>query len=329
MADPLISVVVPVYNYGRYLSQCLDSIFEQNTDYPFEVVAVDDASTDDSLAILNQYKNERLHIIKHTQNAGHGPTIEDGLKATSGRFISRIDPDDRYRPNFFEVTIPKLLEFPEVNLSYGDAALIDDSGQITLQSSDRVHQGADFKGNELVALLEENFICSATVLARRGSWLDALPVPAGLAFHDWYFTVFMARRGDFYYSNEVVADYRVHPQNHHRLIVLDRSEETSLFWLLDKVYSEPEQSHELESQKRAARPKVYSAQHLTLAQKYFGADMYSEARRSYLQAIKQRPGLLKRGDVLRQLAATTIGSTRYERVKRFVKSSNRSGRDRD
>ena len=319
--NPTVSFVVPVYNYGRYLRECLDGILGLDGGFDFEIIAVDDCSTDDSLDILKSYGHRRIQVVSHEQNKGHAATVEEGLRRANGTFVARIDPDDRYRPNFLTATLPKFEEHPDVALVYGDAAQINEAGETTLESSDITHKDGDFKGNELLALLEENFICSPTVIARREAWLKALPVPKGLAFHDWYFTLKIARDHDFYYVNEVVADYRVHPEAHHAKIVKDRSEEESLFWLLHEFLSTPEPTDTREKQKQASRHRILASHHLTLARKYFGLEMYSDARRCYLHALRRRPQYLGRADVLRQLAGTIIGGKAYGRIKRALKSS--------
>ena len=144
-------------------------------------------------------------------------------------------------------------EYPEVGLVYGDVALIDDCGRVNVERSDRAHQGADFKGNEFVSLLEKNFICAPTTIARREAWHKVLPIPAGLAFNDWYLNIMMARTHEFYYIDRVLADYRVHPANHHTKVVRDKTEEASIFWLLDKVYGEREDSEDLEQDKASSK----------------------------------------------------------------------------
>ncbi len=58
--NPLVSFVVPCYNYGRFLPDCLEGIFKQEGGYDFEIVAVDDASTDDTLDVLNRFRDPRL-----------------------------------------------------------------------------------------------------------------------------------------------------------------------------------------------------------------------------------------------------------------------------
>ena len=203
---------------------------------------------------------------------------------------------------------------------YGNAAVMNDRGGVTVASSDRIHKGKDHKGNELVALLEHNFICAPTIIARREAWESCLPVPDGLAFHDWYFTVSMARRHEFYYFDRILADYRVHSGNHHATIVRDRTEEPSIFRMLDRVFDENEPSADVEAAKRRARRRIYGAQYLTLANKYFGVGMNSDARRCYRAAIRNRPLYMLNPGVQRRLAATIVGRERYELGKALVRA---------
>jgi glycosyltransferase involved in cell wall biosynthesis len=317
---PLVSFVVPCYNYGRYLSECLSSIFRQEGHDHFEIIVIDDGSNDGTRDVLRSHSDSRLRVIIHERNLGHILTVNEGLAAARGVFIARIDPDDRYRPWFLSSVLGKFCQYPEVGLVYGDVALIDDSGEVTLERSDRAHHGADFKGNEFVALLEKNFICAPTTIARRQAWQKVLPIPSGLAFNDWYLNLMMARTHDFYYIDRVLADYRVHPANHHTKVVRDKTEETSIFWLLDRLYGESEDSEDLEQAKLRVRGRVYAAQYLTLAEKYFGFYMNEDALRCYWNAARNRPSCLLNFGVLRRCAATVVGRQWYEAGKAVLKS---------
>ncbi len=317
-SSPLISFVVPCYNYASFLPDCLNSIFEQQGDYNFEIIAVDDKSTDDTLEVLESFRDPRLRVLKHQQNQGHVKTVNEGLAATGGEFVARIDPDDRYRRDFLNTLLPKFDQHPEIGLAYGDASLIDANGSEMATSCDRIHKGRDFKGNELRGLLLENFICAPTAIARRAAWQQALPIPANLAFNDWYFNLMIARKYDFYYVNRVVADYRVHSANHHVKIVLSKTEEASIRQVLDLVFSSPESDPESEQGKQAFRGRAYSAQNLTLANKYFGAGYLPDARRCYLDAILYSPGQAASVTTLRRLLATFCPVKVYRLAKRLL-----------
>lgn len=293
MTSPLVSFVIPCYNYGRYLRDCLHGIFTQEGEYDIEVIAVNDGSPDDTIDILREWKDSRLKIIDRKENRGHVYTVNEGFAAARGKYLVRIDPDDRHRPSFLRTLVPVLESQPQVGMAYGNVALIDAQGQIHLEGSDTQHGGRDFCGNEFVSLLKSNFICAPTVIARREAWMSAWPVPEGLAFNDWYFNIMIAREWDSYYSNQVLADYRVHDSNWHRKISLDGSEERSVLQLLDRVYQETETSSELEQAKRSARAAVYGSHYLDFATKYFGNRMHSEARRCFRQAWEQDSSLLE------------------------------------
>ncbi len=317
--SPLISFIVPCYNYARYLPDCLHSILTQEGDFDFEIIVIDDASTDETPEVIRSFTDPRIRVITHTVNMGHVGTINEGLREARGAFIARIDPDDRYRPGYLSTVMEKFNAFPDVGMVYGDVALMNEHGEITVERSDSHHDGRDFKGNELTALMEKNFICAPSVMARRDAWLNALPVPEGLAFNDWYFTLSMAREYDFYYVNRVLADYRVHGENHHSKIVLNKTEETSIFWLLERIFNEQEKTPGLEHQKQRAKRRIYGAQYLDMANKYFGCHYDSDARRCYLAALLNYPNYALRLEVQRRLLGTLVGRKVYEASKLGVK----------
>ncbi len=318
-AQPLVSFVVPCYNYARYLSDCLNSIFTLDGNYDFEIIAIEDCSSDNTRDLLARINDPRLRIILHQENKGHVFTVNEGLKDTRGKYVARIDPDDRYRRNFLVHAVPTLERYPEVGVAYGDVAMIDENGNVNCESCDTMHGGSDFKGNEFIALLKKNFICAPSVLARREAWMSAWPIPEGLAFNDWYFHIMLARRYDFYYVDKVVAEYRVHDANHHSKIIRDRSEEASIIRLLDEVFAEKEESDALQDAKISNRHTIYAAQYLDFADKYFWFGMSNHARRCYLSALLYRPGWTFKFEIVRRLAATFVRRQLYNKAKQLIR----------
>ena len=302
------------------MGDCLNSIFAQQGESDFEIILIDDASTDNTADVIHSYADPRIRVIRHEKNRGHVVTINEGLFAARGKFITRIDPDDRYRPYFLKSTLEKFEAYPKVGFVYGDAAMINEEGQLTADSCDSIHGGKDFKGNEFLALLKKNFVCAPTGIARLELWKKALPIPEGVSFSDWYLNLQMARRCEFYYVNRVVADYRVHPSNHHSKIVRDKSEEKTILKLLNQIFREREITKTLEKGKQKIRKSVYGAQYLKLADQYFGFRMDRDARRCYLKALQFKPGHSLNPAMIRHLVATFMGRDLYERSKTFVRS---------
>jgi glycosyltransferase involved in cell wall biosynthesis len=98
-----ISIVVPVYNTAAYLRRCLDSVVGQ-TLRDIEIVCVNDASTDGSLEILNEYaaKDKRIRIINKSKSEGQGVARNQAIEAANGEYIGFVDSDDWIELNYFE-----------------------------------------------------------------------------------------------------------------------------------------------------------------------------------------------------------------------------------
>lgn len=106
-----LSIIVPVYNmnHDNMLSFCLDSLVNQTIE-DYEIIAVDDASTDDSLDMLKEYQSKYpnlFKIISYPDNRKQGGAKNEGLKAASGEWIGFIDSDDWIAPNFYEKLLGK------------------------------------------------------------------------------------------------------------------------------------------------------------------------------------------------------------------------------
>jgi glycosyltransferase involved in cell wall biosynthesis len=319
--DPLVSFFVTAYNTEKFISDCLDSILNQTGGYDFEIVIVDDASTDNTEQVARSYTDPRIHYHRHATNQGAFVTVNDGFELSRGQFIARIDSDDRYRPDFLATALPILQQYPEVGLVYGDIAIMNTDGTITSKGHNVERDHRSMQGNELFPLLKKNYIPAPTILARREAWTSTLPVPHGFNFCDWFLSVGIAKTWDFFYVDQVVADYRIHTQNMHRKMIRDKMGEQITFQVLDQVFSEPDRQLE----KRQHKADVYASNYLTLADKYFGSDMYEDARRCYLAAIRFQPKTLLISSVLRHLAATFLGLGVYERSKSLIKSVRKIG----
>jgi glycosyltransferase involved in cell wall biosynthesis len=96
-----LSIILPCYNVEVYLERCFNSIYTQEVDYNFEVIAVDDASTDNTLEVLTQFaqKYKNLVIIHHEENRKLTGARTSGIKAARGRYILHVDPDDALLPD--------------------------------------------------------------------------------------------------------------------------------------------------------------------------------------------------------------------------------------
>lgn len=100
VTNPLVSIIIPIYNTAKYLPDCIDSIINQ-THQNLEIILIDDGSTDDSGKIIDYYakKDPRIDPI-HQKNQGQSTARNNGLRKATGDYISFIDGDDEIQPTF-------------------------------------------------------------------------------------------------------------------------------------------------------------------------------------------------------------------------------------
>lgn len=114
--NPLISVIIPIYNKEKYLECCLESVISQ-TYKKLEIVLVDDGSTDDSQKICEQYAKEDLRIkVFHKSNGGVSEARNFGIEHSKGQYITFVDSDDKVTEDYVEF-LWKLIENGKYNMS--------------------------------------------------------------------------------------------------------------------------------------------------------------------------------------------------------------------
>jgi glycosyltransferase involved in cell wall biosynthesis len=115
-----VTVVIPNYNYARYLPEAVNSVLSQRG-VAVNVIIVDDASTDDSVEVAHNLaaNDERIEILVHKTNSGPVTTFNDGLAEARGEFLVRLDADDLLTPGSLERSVAVAQHFPSVGLVYG------------------------------------------------------------------------------------------------------------------------------------------------------------------------------------------------------------------
>jgi glycosyltransferase involved in cell wall biosynthesis len=107
---PQIAVIVPVYNEGDHVSEVLDRILEVRGAASWEVLAVNDGSTDDTAAVLAGYAG-RVRVVTHRTNYGYGASLKSGIRATRARNVIFLDADGQHDPAYIPEIVKRLDEF--------------------------------------------------------------------------------------------------------------------------------------------------------------------------------------------------------------------------
>ena len=123
-------MVMPNFNHGHYLKEALDSVLAQSFK-PLEVIVVDDASTDDSLAVAGELAalHSIVRVVKHERNMGVVATTNRGIQHASGDYVCGMAADDRLLPGLFEKSMDLLARNPQAGLCSAMTLAMDESGQ--------------------------------------------------------------------------------------------------------------------------------------------------------------------------------------------------------
>lgn len=130
MAEPNVTVLMPVHNAASFLGEALDSVFAQ-TYTDFEIVLVDDASTDGIAEVLAGYADRRLRILRHAEQGGTAVALNSGVQAARGRFIAQMHADDIALPDRLERQIDFLHRNPGVGIVGGNQQPVGPDGRST------------------------------------------------------------------------------------------------------------------------------------------------------------------------------------------------------
>jgi len=202
---PAVSIALCTYNGAEFLAAQLDSLLAQSfTD--FEIVAVDDGSSDATVAILQAYaqRDARLRVFANQRNLGFKLNFEVALQKCRGPLIAPCDQDDVWQPRKLAQLVP--LTATHV-MAYCDSALMDAGGKdlgLRMSQARRMLTTA-----EPLAFLFANCISGHAMLFRREVLASGLPVPDGF-FHDWWLAFVASTLGSIAYVDQPLVNYRRH-----------------------------------------------------------------------------------------------------------------------
>ena len=110
-----VSIILPVYNSEKYVGEAIQSLLDQ-TYRNFELILINDGSTDNSINIMRQFKDDRIVILENEENSGIVFSLNKGIDNAKGEFIARMDADDIALKNRLEIQVDFLIANPEVDL---------------------------------------------------------------------------------------------------------------------------------------------------------------------------------------------------------------------
>lgn len=195
---PDVSVALCTYNGGRYLQEQLASIANQ-TFLPKELVISDDGSQDDTLFVIESFKNYlksigstlEIKVFTHETKLGISKNFEFASSRCDSEFVAFCDQDDIWPPDKVEILLSQFMNNSQLLMVFSDAHLVDKTGLYigvnlfdTLRFSTRLQNKINH-GQVLELLLKRNVVTGATMMLKKQVLIDAFPIPDGWLHDEW------------------------------------------------------------------------------------------------------------------------------------------------
>jgi glycosyltransferase involved in cell wall biosynthesis len=267
------------YNHEKYVAQAIESVLNQT--FPdFELIIIDDASTDNSKAVIEKFQEQdsRVKAFFHQKNLGISKTVNEGIKRACGEYVSFIGSDDMWVPYKLERQLAVIKNCTD-KIVWSEGQIINGAGAFTGQIvTRRMLCPAKKSGNLFQELLREDVVFGQSTLfktrfAQETAFNENLQFVA-----DHQFFVELAKQHEFVFIPEPLATYRVHGQNstlknekvwfRERIILRNR--------FLEKYFDEIS---------RQSMADIY----YKIGHAYSGLDEKALAQQFYLKAIRTNP----------------------------------------
>ncbi len=274
-----VSVIIPNYNYSKYVCEAVDSALGQ-TYQDKEVIVVDDGSTDSSVELLGNY-GDKIRLIAQ-KNAGVCAARNNGVAASTGELIAFLDADDVWMPEKLEKQVAQFLAVPNVVLSHVGVQDIDANGAGLATHTDGM-SGSVFR--ELLSFDRGVILggCSGCVISR-----EAFEKVGGFDYRlstsaDWDLYFRVVRLGDVAFVREPLLKYRFHGSNMHGNINA-MEHDTEIAW--GKAFDNPDDDIGI------LRRKSYGNLYKVLAGSYLQSGQYGGFVRNVVKSLLFRPSYL-------------------------------------
>ncbi len=214
MKYPTLSVIMPNYNYAHYIQEAIDSIVNQS-EVPYELLIIDDASTDKSIEIIKSYseKYSFIHLYEKKVNSGTVKQVNFGITVAQGKYLAFIASDDKWSPNYCEIMLKGILKFPRSAIVTSDPSFFTDESNDAFHTpliEDRTDQFLSPK--KVATLMRENlfWIPGHSSFFQRDKIIECGQYMLELEWHsDYFLSIFIALRYGLTYIPKHLAHLRI------------------------------------------------------------------------------------------------------------------------
>ncbi|MVN22225.1 glycosyltransferase family 2 protein [Mucilaginibacter arboris] len=218
MSEPLISVIIPTYNYDNYIKQAIDSILAQT--YPkekIEIIVVDDGSTDNTYAVLQELINEKAIQYYYQENKGKANATYNAIQKCNGKYIFNLDADDYFLQDKITEYVKVFEENDEiVHVAAPAKILFEETQFIKTEILPKDILGKVIDGKWLLhRFYNDNMLFGGgTTYAARSSALKTIKIPSGVDMYiDEFLILTILPLGKSFFFDHPLSVWRIHKYN--------------------------------------------------------------------------------------------------------------------
>ena len=208
---PAVTCICTAYNVGAYVRNAIASALAQDYEGELEIIAIDDGSTDDTGAMLDEFA-DRITVI-HQANTGFLGAVDAGLAAATGHYIALLDGDDEWPADKVRRQAEFLNAHDDVGLVFGDMEVIDENGVHVHDSFWRLESLEVHSGDVFDRLVQGNFVSGGASMFRASFLERVAPIPRTVAWPDWWFAARIAEVARLDWIEGSMNRYRLHGAN--------------------------------------------------------------------------------------------------------------------
>lgn len=300
---PTVSVIIPTYNRANYVQQAVESVLNQ-TYKDYEIIVIDDGSTDDTKLSLEKYADRVKYIYQENQKVA--AARNNGIRHSQGKYIAFLDSDDLWLPQKLERDIAYFEAKPQVGLVYSNVIYFSDEGADLY-----TRRMKSPSGDVLEKIIIDNFVVTSTVIVGRecldrvGFFNEDLDLASS---EDWEMWVRIASLYPFGYVNEISTKSRIHDYS---LMRNPEGMERSILKGLEIIWTNeallPRISH--------LKNKSYASLYTYIAINYYASGQMAKARKYLRKSIEIYPPHLFN----RKFVYTFLRSLLGRRVSQFIR----------
>lgn len=245
---PLLSIVITNYNHGKYLPKAIDSLLDQKYQ-DYEILIIDDASTDNSLGVIDSYIAQYpfIRLIRHEKNRGVCFSLCEGVDEAKGVYLHTMGADDYRLPGFMDKTMKILVEHPEIGVACSDFGYVmgekNDGPVLREQLIGSVQGPSVFQPSQIVSVFQTThfWVPGHTAILKRELARKYGKYNSALKFYcDWFLLHQIALNHGAAYVPDTLSVWWIHTNSYSTNLLGDKKNKNSVYHSVLNILSKKE-----------------------------------------------------------------------------------------